>query len=578
MIRNMIRYAAALAAAVGLGACELEVTNPNDPEAERVLATPADAEALIGSYYRRWHDGLYRTLGSFHGMANMMSFQNYSSLANNCQNARTPFSGAANENKPGNVCAGEQQRVYFVQNEVARVATDFINRLDGELDLGTEVRNARARSFAEFLRGVSLGYVALFYDSSAVISPAMSTEAEDCLPGPTGVCAGALRGYQEVMDSALVALQRSIDLAAEAGDGGDGFPLPSNWIPSPTSFTSAEFVRLVRSYRARLRANVGRNPTERDEVDWGAVILDSQNGITADHLNTTSTVSGPFYTWLSQYDGYGLWHQMPPFIIGMADVAGNYAGWIGQPVLQRGQGNASFFMVTPDLRFPQGATRAAQQAEFSINDCDDAATRCERYFANRTGADQFAGSTFGHSNYDFVRFHSWRVSGDAGAGTNGNVPFFTKAELDMLEAEGHIQNGNFAAAAALINKTRTAGMSGTPPVARGGGLPAITADPNALVPGGADCVPKVPSGPTGPIACGDMMEALKWEKRIETAYTHFAAWYLDSRGWGDLAENTPLFWATPFQDLLARVKPTYGAGPGVGTAPGSAAPRSGYGW
>lgn len=568
MIRSMTRCTVALATVLGLGACDLEVVNPNAPETERVLATPADAEALIGSYYRRWHDGLYRTLGSFHGMANMMSFQNYSSLANNCQNSRTPFSGAANENHPGNVCQGEQQRVYFIENEVARVATNFINTIDQGLDLGGPTRTARAKSFAEFLRGVSLGYVALFYDSSAVPAPGMSSED-----------AGVLRGYKEVMDSALAALQRSMDLAAQAGDGGEGFPLPSSWIPTPTSLTAAEFTKLVRSYRARLRANVARNPTDRAAVDWDAVILDAQNGITADHLNTTSTVSGPFNDWLDQYDGAGLWHQMPPFIIGMADASGSYAAWIAQPVGERGQGNSSFFMVTPDLRFPQGATRAAQQAEFSDNDCDDPGARCERYFVNRVGNDQFAGSTFGHSNYDFKRFHAWAVSGDDGQAENGNIPFFTKAELDMLAAEGHIRKGNFAAAAALINKTRTAGMAGDPPVATGGGLPPITAfDAATPVPGGGDCVPKVPTGPQGPVVCGNMMEAMKWEKRIETAYTHFAAWYLDSRGWGDLPENTPLFWATPFQDLLARSKPIYGAGPGVGTAPGSAAPRSAYGW
>ena len=34
-----------------------------------------------------------------------------------------------------------------------------------------------------------------------------------------------------------------------------------------------------------------------------------------------------------------------------------------------------------------------------------------------------------------------------------------------------------------------------------------------------------------------MMEAMKYEKRIEEAYTHFAAWYLDERGWGDLPQG-----------------------------------------
>jgi hypothetical protein len=78
-----------------------------------------------------------------------------------------------------------------------------------------------------------------------------------------------------------------------------------------------------------------------------------------------------------------------------------------------------------------------------------------------------------------------------------------------------------------------------------------------------------------------MFEAMKWEKRIEEAYTHFAPWYLDGRGWGDLPEATALFWAVPYQDLQARgyaVSSIYGAGIGAGNAPNSAAGKSTYGW
>jgi hypothetical protein len=114
-------------------------------------------------------------------------------------------------------------------------------------------------------------------------------------------------------------------------------------------------------------------------------------------------------------------------------------------------------------------------------------------------------------------------------------------------------------------------------------LPAITAfDATSPVPGGASCVPKVPVGPSyNTIACGNMLEAMKWEKRIETAYTHFAPWFLDGRGWGDLAAGTPLFWPVPYQDLQARgalPSAIYSTGDGVGTAPNSAAVKGTYGW
>ena len=558
MNRLFLRYAVLAAAALGLGACEhnLEVANPNNPDGKTLLGRPSDAEALMASYYKRWHEGLYRTTTNFEGMANVMSFQNYSDLANNCQNQRLPFSGAINNNAIGNNCESEQKKVYQVESEVNRVASTLLKQMDEGLTLGTVGRDARYRAFGEFLRGVSLGYLALFYDSAAVV--AAETDNQD--PGP-------LVGYKEVMDSAIAALGRAVDATNTPGFQS----LDANWIPAPTSFNATDFARLIRSYRARFRANVARTPAERAAADWDAIIADTQNGITADHLNTTNTTNGPFKAWVNQYESFALWHQMPAWVIGMGDVSGSYATWIATPTSAKGAGNTPFFMITPDLRFPQGNTRAEQQADFAITSCEGASQTCKRYFANRIGNDQFNSLGWGWSNYDFVRFHSWVKKGDGGGSQNGPIVFFTKVENDMLQAEGLIRKGSFAAAAALINVTRTKN-----------GLPALTAlDNTSPVPGGANCVPKVPVAPYTVVACGNMMEAMKWEKRIETAYTHFAAWYLDSRGWGDLAENTPLFWAVPYQDLQSRgfaPSAIYSAGNGVGTAPGSFAAKGTYGW
>ncbi len=562
MHSKLLRYAALAVAVIGLGACdeELAVANPNAGETARVLGTAADAEALLGTYYRRWSSGVYGSTGNLEGMANVQSLMNYSSLANNCQNARAPFSGAANSNAPGNVCAGEQYRLYQFMGEVNRVASSFLGQVKGGLTLGTPARDARAKAYAEFLRGLSIGYVSLMYDSGSVVTD--ETGAED---------AGELVSYKVLADSSNAAFQRAIDLTNLAATGSEGFPLPTTWIPSPTSFTKAEFVKLIRSYRARFRANVARTPAERATVDWAAVVADAQNGITADHLITTSTTLGPGNSWRQQYFTVGLWHQMPPFFIGMADVSGAYATWIAKPLSERGT-DQPFFMVTPDLRFPQGTTRAAQNADFAKTSCNAASTVCKRYFENRVpGGDQNSGLGLGLSNYDFVRFQSWNVSGD-GTARNGNTPFMTKAEVDLLQAEGLYRQGNFAAAGALVNITRTRN-----------GLPAITTfDANTAVPGGAtDCVPKVPVAPFNVVACGKLLDALKYEKRIETAYTHYAPWFLDGRGWGELPKDTPLFWAVPYQDLQARGRSTadiYGTGPGPGNAPGSTAATSVYGW
>lgn len=557
MNRNLIRCAALLGL-VALGACsekQLTVSNPNSPDAAKALASPSDLENFLGSYYKRWHTAMYGSLSNQWGMMSVMSFENFSTLSNNCLGQRVGIPRAANDNSIGNLCGPEQTRIYSIENEVQRVASSVLKQINATgYTLGSPAQDARGKAFAQFLRGISLGYLALTYDSSAVIDE--TTASDD---------PGVLKGYPDVMAASLDALQKAIDFtnASVAAGGAGGFPLPATWIPSSNSFTAPEFIKLVRSYRARFRANVARTPAERAAVNWDLVIADAQNGITADHDNITNTTSGPFDTWAAQLDGAGTWHQMTPFIIGMGDVSGSYAAWTAAPLDKRGP---DFFMVTPDLRFPQGASRAAQQADFANSSCANASQVCKRYYVNRpNGADPGAQISWGGSEYDFTRFHSWVVKGD-GTAQNGRMIFMTVAEMDMLQAEGQIRKGNFAAAAALINKTRVKN-----------GLPAITAfDGTSPVPGGSDqCVPKVPTALQGPLVCGNMMEAMKWEKRLETQSTHFGAWYFDSRGWGDLPQGTPLQWATPYADLQVRTKPVYSLG--GGTNPSSAA-KGTYGW
>lgn len=559
---NKILAGAVLAAAMALGACEhqLTINNPNQGETKRVLGTPTDAEALIGSYYKRWSSGLFASQTELQGMANNLSMMNYSSLANACQNSHLPFTGAQNANAPGNVCSGEQSRAYFYLAEVNRVAASFLKQVNGGLTLGSPARDARGTAWAHFLNGIALGYLAMIYDSTAIITPEMSSEER-----------GDLKDYKTVADAAAAELQAAITDATKAVTGDGGFPIPFDWFPAATTMTSSEFVKVVRSYRARIMANVARTPAERAARNWSAITADAAAGITSDHLVVTSTTVGPTNWWRNQYDGGGLWHQMPAFYIGMADTSGSYAAWISTPLASRGAGAQGFLMATPDLRFPQGATRAAQQADFAITSCQGAAQVCKRYFVNRpTASDQNTGDGWGLSNYDMARFHSWATKGDAGQQQNGATTFMDFAEIDLLRAEGLYRAGDYAGAAAIVNKTRVKN-----------GLPAITNfSKDAPVPGtSTTCIPKVPRGTT--LVCGDLWEALKYEKRIETAYTAYANWYFDHRGWGDLSEGTPLFWAVPFQDLQARGVPVaaiYGAGPGTGNAPNSTAAKSAYGW
>ena len=602
---TLLRFAVAAAMGLSLAACDLAIENPTQGDSKKVLSSPDDAEALISTYWKRWLSGVYGSTGDVEGMANVFSLMNYSSLANNCQNNHLPFAGASNTNSPGNVCAGEQVRLYQFMNEVTRVSSTILTQMDSGLVFGrtnpaaTDGRNLRARAWAEFLRGISLGYLAMLHDSSSIVSPNMVQTEPDCNKDVSGACTGKLENYTVVRDSSVAALTRAIAYAQTAPNtGSNAFPIPDTWMPSTLAWDVPTFVQLVRSYRARIVANSARRASE--AVDWAAVVADAQAGLTQDYYINAQTGAGIGLAWRQQYDAFDTWHQMPPFFIGMADTSSNYKDWIATPLTARGSGNVGFFMITPDLRFPQGGTRTAQQADVLItstgtNNCGatTGGQACRRYFYNRpTGNDVFSGQGWGWSNYGFIRFHSWIVRGDAGTARIGKTLFFPKAELDLLRAEGLYKLGaaNDAAVAALINTTRTATMGNiagftcpTGGCARGGGLPAVLALRTSAATGtlAGGCVPRVPTGPTGPLVCGDLWEALKYEKRLETAYVTFAPWYFDGRRWDDLPKDTPLWWPVPYQDLQARGRPIsalYGTGLGNGNAPNSTAPGSAYGW
>jgi hypothetical protein len=165
--------------------------------------------------------------------------------------------------------------------------------------------------------------------------------------------------------------------------------------------------------------------------------------------------------------------------------------------------------------------------------------------------------------YDFYRSRAFFV-----AGRIGNYPIMTRSEMRLLAAEGYIRTGNYPAAVALIDASRVTT----------GGLPSLAGIVDTLtpIPGGVSCVPRIPDAAAGFNAskCGNLWDAMKWEYRIETAYTGYGMWYFAGRGWGDLPQGTALYWPVPYQEMDTRAQTFYSAG-GVGGVGG--APNGNYG-
>jgi hypothetical protein len=380
-----------------------------------------------------------------------------------------------------------------------------------------------------------------------------------------------LLGYAEGMVIALQQLDSAIAISGRA----PGYTLPITAInTSATSgYTSAQVIQIARGWKARLRAGVARTPAERAAVDWAAVIADAGAALPTDLSITMSNATGSVWTVATaQHEVYDTWTQQTPMIIGMADsvrggaaCAGGdcYDAWLATPINSRYR----ILIRTADQRFPPGDTRDAQRTSSGAGNFPSP-PRANLYFKNRRPTDP-TGEAFAVSQYDFYRYQDfWNTF-------NGPMPVMTRAEMDLLMAEGYIRTGDFANAMARINISRV-GKGNLPP------LTGITSATQAITtstdPTGTSgsCVPRVPQPPTfTTAACGNIMEAMKWEKRMETILTHLGAWFIDSRGWGDLPEGTPLHFPVPFQEMDARSKPSYNLG-GVGGT--GAAAKGTYGF
>ncbi|MFL5510733.1 MAG: hypothetical protein ACJ79J_14195 [Gemmatimonadaceae bacterium] len=537
-LRTTVRFrsfAAPILALVLATACnDLTVPNPNQPDVAKVFGTPRDVETIVSKLFQQLYNGQLGSSDNIMDQTITMSFESSSQLGNFGMGTRGAIPRSPIDNSIGNTVAAGNFRDFDFLSRNARGAANAIAALDkftaAGQSTGSPARDARAKSFAYFTLGYALGNLALFYDSAAILTAAVPSSE---IPG--------LSKSSDVMAVALQSLDSALNIASstQATTGTGGFPVPLDWLSQPADMSRADFIKLLHSYKAKFRAGQARTPAERAAVDWPAVIADAGAGITSDFVILTNATTGWSGAVLSQLAVSSGWSQMTPFILGMADTTGAYDAWLQQPVLSR----TPFLLRTPDKRFPSGETRAAQTAVTGTSRAGTPAGSI-LYFRNRPPGEDTPADPWGTWFYD--NWRSWAIRA-----TGGNAPYviYPVVENDMLAAEGYIRAGNFVAAMPLINKSRTRA-----------GLPALTAI-SALtdqVPGGNACVPRVPQPPTfTTTACGNIMEAMKWEKRTETDLVGYAEWFIDSRGWGDLAQGTALEWPVPYQELFARIKPSY---------------------
>jgi hypothetical protein len=551
-----------------LAACAnpLDVSNLNDPDRSRTFSNPQDLQVFIAGLYAVAHQA---TLGgSNDGLQTqmaVMSMENVSGLANFAMGPRGAIPRNPITNQRGSQGSAGNYNDWLRGHRAARQAALGYAAV-ATVSLGSSAADARARLFCRFVQGVALGNLALAYDSASILTEADNPQADAAVTVP-------LSGYRAVMTAALGYLDSSIAMA-NANPTAFPFPVTANYWINGIGVTQAQFIQIARSYKARFRANVARTPAERADVsaggivDWAQVIADANAGITANFDPQMDRLNGWDLVWYAQHFAGAQWHQMSQFWLGMADTSGSYNAYLANPVPST---RTQILIVTPDRRFPQGTTRTAQNAAPGTGSAGQPFANTP-YFRNRPSGSDIAGDAFQVSMYDF-----WRGRAFQQASRVGRYPVMTAAEIRLLAAEGYLRipTPNFVQAINRINVSRGDTVGGN--VAGPGFLPriptTITDTISVAVPGSAaGCVPKVPDAAQSyrGSRCGNIWDALKWEYRMETAYTGYGMWFFSSRGWGDLPQYTATQWPVPYNEMDARSQAFYGFG-GPGGASASAA-------
>jgi hypothetical protein len=160
-----------LAAALLLAGCaDLDVTNPNNPDRERVLSDPSDVESLISTSFRAYYDNAAQTNPNIptSAMAESLTGGFFDFAVHDL----TTIPRTAWDNSPlntrGLTARGPWDRLYTVISSV----NDGLLAIDGGLQIpgpAGEDNTARARAFGKFVQGISHAYIAMHADQALVV-------------------------------------------------------------------------------------------------------------------------------------------------------------------------------------------------------------------------------------------------------------------------------------------------------------------------------------------------------------------------------------------------------------------------
>ena len=384
---------------------EFNIGNPNQADAERVLANSADFQNFNISN----HSTLFSTQISFggiyyRGLADQFSTTNaFRGFWNFCDQPRRQI-----VNSTANDDLGNQFGPWNAFNSVinnANIVIDNIENAGGQVIVDDVDLTNQELAGAYFDKGIAQGYLAYIYDKAYVVNPGDDINALE------------FSTYQEMYLAAEVNILNSLQLASSV----PGFSYES--YPNGQVLDNVLFSQLANSYLAKLGIGVARTDAEAQSLDYNKILEYANNGIVEDF--SPEATEDVFF---NNFQDWSLF------------LLGDGAGYMPADIkIQR------LFDPTYDTDYP--VDESIILGEASSND-----PRLFEYY-------EYVGENFGFlrasrgrqlfSSYRTIKFFNGNDQNQTGLPTN----ILAKAEIDYIKAECYYRLGNFTAAVATLDES-----------------------------------------------------------------------------------------------------------------------------
>ncbi|WP_086478392.1 MULTISPECIES: RagB/SusD family nutrient uptake outer membrane protein [Arenibacter] len=453
---------------------DLEVVNRENPNDEILASDPVALESTAGNILQSWYRTVHSTNGPAAALATMADVSTASwgnfGMRDLSSEPRTSFNNSTGY-------SNDVTDTYF--NSLYSLLTDS-NTIVGAVEAGTEFSNPKmVEMMGKLGQALSIGHLALVFDRVWIYDA----------NGPVGENETGETDYVNAMEYALQKLDEAIAIA-----DANTFTLPEAWLPGVNA-TSERMSEIMNSMGARMLVGNLRNSAQKSTLDWNRVYEYADNGITTDFDILMDDIN--WYALVPQtYLVYPGWGRVDMRVINMMDP------------------NTPAYWTDDINTLPESTSADARLA-----------TDYEYLASNNFSPDR---GKYHFSTYRYARLNEYI--------TEWTVPVteISKSESDLYKAEAllHINGGDAAAAAAIVNAgTRTTR----------GELPPVSAN--------AD----------------EVYDAIHYERMVEFAYTGMGISFFEMRKEDLLQKGTLLHFPVPGKALDAIPEPyyTYGGTSGV---------------